>query len=373
MDKGSLIGMVLLDLQKAFDTVDHSILLMELEALGLSQDIIRWFHSYLFDRQQLVDVSGTFSSCAGIRCGVPQGSILGPLLLLIYVNDMSGAINNKLLLYADDSAIVVADKQISTIETILENELGTVSDWLIDNKLSLHLGKTESILFGSKQKLKATSNLNMECKGTVIEPREKVKYLGAVLEQTLTVESIANSVLQKANARLKFLYRKQKFLNLHIKKLLIMSLIQCHFDYACSFWYPGLSKLLKNRLQITQNKIVRFVLKLDPRSHVGNEEFKSLGWLPVHRRVDQIILNHVFKINTGKSADYMHEHFIPASSIHSYGTRFRENGCFVIPKVKSFGNKSFAYNACNLWNNLPNHTRQIQEAHKFKAAVKTYI
>lgn len=119
MDKGNLIGMVLLDLQKAFDTVDHSILLMKLEALGLSQDIIRWFHSYLSDRQQLVDVSGTFSSCAGIRCGVPQGSILGPLLFLIYVNDMSGAITNKLLLYADDSAILVADKQISTIETIL--------------------------------------------------------------------------------------------------------------------------------------------------------------------------------------------------------------------------------------------------------------
>ena len=120
--------MVLLDLHKAFDTVDHSILLMKLEALGLSQDIIRWFHSYLSDRQQLVDVSGTFSSCAGIRCGVPQGSILGPLVFLIYVNDMSEAINNKRLLYADDSAILVADKQISTIETILENELGTVSD-----------------------------------------------------------------------------------------------------------------------------------------------------------------------------------------------------------------------------------------------------
>ena len=94
MDKGNLIGMVLLDLQKAFDTVDHSILLMKLEAPSLSQDIIRWFHSYLSDRQQLVDVSGTFSSCAGIRCGVPQGSILGPLLFLIHVNDMSGAINN---------------------------------------------------------------------------------------------------------------------------------------------------------------------------------------------------------------------------------------------------------------------------------------
>ena len=103
MDKGHLIGMVLLDLQKAFDTVDHGILLMKMEALVFSQDVIRWFRSYLSDRRQLVDLSGTLSSSAAISCGVPQGSILGPLLFLIYVNDMSGAVNHKLLLYADDS------------------------------------------------------------------------------------------------------------------------------------------------------------------------------------------------------------------------------------------------------------------------------
>ena len=91
-----------------------------------------------------------------------------------------------------------------------------------------------------------------------------------------------------------------------------MSLIQCHFGYACSFWYPGFSKLLINRLQITQNKMVRFVLKLDPRSHIGLhvDKFKSLGWLPVSKRVDQIILNHIFKIKSGTSPDYMGEHFI---------------------------------------------------------------
>ena len=92
-----------------------------------------------------------------------------------------------------------------------------------------------------------------------------------------------------------------------------MSLIQCHFDYACSFWLIGISKLLKNRLQVTQNKIIRFVLKMDPRSHVGANEFKSIGWLPVSRRVDQIILNHVFEIKCGQSAQYMAEHFIQGS------------------------------------------------------------
>ena len=123
MDQGHFVGMVLLDLQKAFYTVDHGILLMKLKALGLSQDVSKWFQSYLSDRQQLVDVSGTLSSHANISCGVPQGSILGPLLFLIYVNDMSGAVCNKLLLYADDSAILVADKCLSNIETVLQNEL----------------------------------------------------------------------------------------------------------------------------------------------------------------------------------------------------------------------------------------------------------
>ena len=152
-----------------------------------------------------------------------------------------------------------------------------------------------------------------------------------------------------------------------------MSLIQCHFDYACSFWYPGLSKVLKNKLQVTQNKIIRFVLNMDSRAHVGSEVFKSLGWLPVSKRVDQIILNHVFKVKSGQSPDYMVEHFIQASSIHSYGTRFRETGCFSIPKVKGFGKKSFGYNGCVLWNELLGDIRNLQRYPNFKVAVKKFL
>ena len=107
-----------------------------------------------------------------------------------------------------------------------------------------------------------------------------------MLEQCLSGANMATSVIQKANARLKFLYRKRKFLNLTTKKLLALSLIQCHFDYACSFWYPGLSKVLKNKLQVTQNKIIQYVLTMDSRALVGSEVFESLGWLPVSKRVD---------------------------------------------------------------------------------------
>ena len=163
---------------------------------------------------------------------------------------------------------------------------------------------------------------------------------------------MATSVIQKANARLKFLYRKRIFFNLTTKKLLVMSLLQCHFNYACSFWYLGLSKVLK-KLQVTQNKSIWLVINMDSRAHVGSEVFKSLGWLPVSKKVNQIILNHVFKVKSGQSSDYMVEHFIRASSIHSYRTRFRETGCFSIPIVKRFGKKSFGYNGCVLLERAP--------------------
>lgn len=157
-----------------------------------------------------------------------------------------------------------------------------VSDWLVDNKLSLHLGKTESMLFGSKPNLKKESCLNISCNGSTIQHTDSVKYLGATLDQSLSFEKM--SVIKKANARLKFLYRKQKLLSLYTKKMLIMSLIQCHFDYACSIWYYGIAQNLKNRLQVTQNKIIRFVLRLDQRSHIYTEYFSQLGWLPVEKK-----------------------------------------------------------------------------------------
>ena len=112
-----------------------------------------------------------------------------------------------------------------------------------------------------------------------------MKNLCLALEQCLFGAYMATSVIQKANARLKFLYRKRGFLNLTTNKLLVMSLIQCHFDFACSLWYPGLSKILKNNLQVTQNQIIWFVLNMDSRAHVGSDVFKSLGWLPVSKRV----------------------------------------------------------------------------------------
>ena len=136
--------MVVIDLQKAFDTVNHKILLSKLRALGLDQVAIKWIASYLRDRQQIVQIGDTHSDSFYIKCGVPQGSILGPLLFLIYANDMRAAVNCKLLLYADYPALLTSGKDVSEIECVLGRELESFSEWLEENSccLSVHLGKT---------------------------------------------------------------------------------------------------------------------------------------------------------------------------------------------------------------------------------------
>ena len=151
-----MTGMILIDLQKAFDTIDHDVLLQKLYAIGFSKHTVNWFQSYLFNRSFLVNVGNNFSQPASVSCDVPQDSILGPLLFLVYVNDMLQAAKYDLFLYADDTCLVCQHKDINKIENQLNEDFCNICDWFVDNKLSIHFGqdKTKSILFASKFKRK---------------------------------------------------------------------------------------------------------------------------------------------------------------------------------------------------------------------------
>ena len=175
----------------------------------------------------------------GITYGVPDGSILGPLLFLLYINDMSAAVKCKLLLYADDSVLLAAGKDIVEIEATLSSELESVNDWLMNNKLSLHLGKTQSIVFGTKKHLCKCNTVNIVCNGNVTESKSTVTYLSVTLDQSLSGDVIASDVLSKTSNKLTFLYRNARKVNKKTKTLLVSSLIQCNFDYTCSAWYSG--------------------------------------------------------------------------------------------------------------------------------------
>ena len=157
-ESGLHTGMILFDLQKAFDTIDHEILINKLEFLGFSRNVILWFKSYLSNRKFKVNLNKIFSEPGKLLCGVPQGSILGPLLFLLYINDMPQAVKCELLLYADDTCLIFQHNDIKEIEIQLNKNFSLICDWFVDNKLSIHFGedKTESILFSSKRKVKTS-------------------------------------------------------------------------------------------------------------------------------------------------------------------------------------------------------------------------
>jgi len=369
MDNGLYTGVVLIDLQKAFDTVDHTILSHKLSALGANSSALNWFKSYLYDRKQYVEINGEKSALGDITCGVPQGSILGPLLFTVYVNDMIDSVNCDLFLYADDSALVVSHKDPAVIQETLRLELEGLSTWLEENKLSLHLGKTESILFASNPKLSKCKSLKINCNGVDITSTNTVKYLGVQIDQNMSGTSMGNSVVKRINSRIKFLYRKQIYLNRKIRIMLSSALVLPIFDYACTSWYNGQCKKIKTKLQTAQNKLVRFILGFHSRQSVGCNELKSLKWLDVSRRVQYLSLSIMFNIHHKTAPAYLCN-IVPVS--HSHNTR-RSNSCYVIPMAKSQGCKTFIICAIKLWNSLPNVIKMLESKSIFKTKCKCHL
>ena len=210
---------------------------------------------------------------------------------------MPQAVASNLFLYADDSCIVYQHKELAKIEERLTEDFASICDWFVDNKLSIHFGedKTKSILFTTKNKCRNIGSLNIKYGNIDIKQYSRVTYLGCVLDENLSGESMALHVLNKVSTKLKFLYRKNEFLSAPLRRLLCNALIQPHFDYASSAWYINLNKKYKAKLQIMQNKCIRFCLKLDKKTHVGLNEFEKLNWLPVEERFNQSLCVSVFK------------------------------------------------------------------------------
>ena len=282
---------------------------------------------------------------------------------------MVQSVSCDLFLYADDSALVVSGKNLLSIEASLSTNLESLSMWLEENKLSLHLGKTESILFASNHKLKHKNALSITCGGISINSTNSVKYLGVHLDQNMSFSSFGTTVIKKINAKVKFLFRIRSFLATRERKMLCSALIQSNFDYACNSWYRGLPVSLKCKLQTSQNKIVRYVMGYGTTKHIDVNDFIKLKWLNVPKRVEYLTLNLMYSIFNQTAPSYLCD--IPLVS-HRHNTR-QSNFSFVIPTIKTQGSKTLMYNGIKLWNDLPNSIKLCESKSVFKCKIKVYL
>ena len=204
-DSGLFTGMILIDLQKAFHTIDHNMLLLRMSSLGFSHEIIDWYKLYLFSRKFHVNVHDKFSTSADLRCGVPQGSILGPLLFLLYINDMPQAVDCDLFLYAADTCLLFQHKGLERVKKELTNNLLNICDWFVDNKLRIDFreDETKSILFPTKSRKRKTGTSDIQYGDVKVKQYPKVTYLGCELDESFLGEAMALKVINKINGRLK--------------------------------------------------------------------------------------------------------------------------------------------------------------------------
>ena len=189
VENGLINGVIFIDLKKAFDTINHKILLRKLASYGIDHRALKWFDSNLRDHQQKCVVNGELSGACAVTCGVPQGSLIGRLLFLIYINDLPYCLGKALpRMYADNTSISIAASSLPELESALNTELANLHEWLNVNKLSLNITKTELMLIGLRQRLAATigHSLTVQIKGHDIDRVPHTKSLGVNIDQNLS-------------------------------------------------------------------------------------------------------------------------------------------------------------------------------------------
>ena len=309
--KGLLTGVMFLDLKKAFDTVDIPLMLCRLEALGIKNTELLWFQNYLTDRKQKVSINGQVSDPLPINYGVPQGSVLGPLLFIVYINDLQHQIkHSKITLYADDTAIFFAAKDIKIIQKRLQEDLSLAHSWLGLSKLTLNTSKTKCMVFGSRQRLSHGNELKISIDNKQLEQVDSFKYLGVWFDSTLTWSTHVSNACSKISQRLGVIGRIRSCLPQETAKMLVQAMILPVFDYGDVVW-SSCSNTLLDRLQRLHNRAGKLILKCPFRT-ASVEVRKQLHWTSIRDRQNFHICNMTYKCFNNlvppylQNSDYMH-------------------------------------------------------------------
>ena len=351
LEKGDTVIGVFLDFSKACDTVDHDILLKKMEHYGIRGCALSWFKSYLANRKQFVTYNGVSSTTKNIRCGVPQGSILGPLLFLIYINDLYSACKHTTaILFADDSNLFKSGTDINAMERDINDELRNISVWLKVNKLSLNVDKTYYMILSRKKTERKNKTLRIN--EQMISEVRKIKFLGVMLDNKVNWKDHINYISGKVSRGIGMILKARRYLTKKALMTLYYSFIYPYLTY-CNHIRGSTYQTNLMKLQKLQNRIIRIICNTNRRDHV-RPLYKATGLLQLGDINKYLTCRFMFRVCNNHVPRVFHSFFKRNREFHNYETRTANH--FHVPPVRTdLAKTGIRYRGATLWNAILDH------------------
>ena len=379
LDKGKSVILLLLDLKAAFDTVNHSMLITRLAPrFGIGGKALAWFKSYLSSRSQFVRIDDSTSKSYDLLCGVPQGSILGPLLYSLYtapLADIARRHNLDFHFYADDSQLyVVFDPSCAwdteTAKCKIEACVLEMYSWLLSNRLMLSKDKTKLAIISSRFRSRSAIN-SVFVSDELIHPSSHVSNLGVVFDEGFLFDKHISSTCKAAFYHLRNIAHIRRYLGDSCLKTVVHALVMSRLDYCNSVLY-GLPSYQITRLQHVQNAAARLTMRIQKFDHI-TPILISLHWLPIEARISFKILLLTYKILNGLAPGYLSD--LISAYKPSRALRSAHKNLLAVPrtKLKTFGDRCFSVASPILWNGLPSSIKLSPSVPVFKKRLKTHF
>ena len=386
LDKDEVVMLLLLDLSAAFDTLDIDIMVSRLEnRFRITGNVLKWIKSYLTDRKQSVCIKGAMSEPKTLKCGVPQGSVLGPILFTAYTSplgDIATSHGVNLHCYADDTQPYLSFKPVNPMaEDMAVERLSSfvqeIRAWMLSNKLKLNDDKTMFLLLGRPSKLEKV-NLSTFRVGDADIPRsDYATNLGSMWDSEMSMERHVNNICKSGFFQLRKISHLRKYLDSKATETIVHAFVSSKIDY-CNSLLNGIPNYLVERVQRLQNAAVRMVCRLQKFDHV-TQSLITLHWLPIKQRIMFKTLLLTFKAMNGMAPEYLSELLIKYEQDYNLrsitDTQSYDNFLLRIPrtKLKCCGDRAFSVVAPTLWNDLPYSLRSIDDVDDFKKNLKTHL
>ena len=365
-----LIG-IFFDLSKAFDCIDHNILINKLYFYGIRGVALDMIKSYLTNRKQFVNIDNCSSSYLDILLGVPQGSVLGPLLFLLYVNDLPNASDIlSFILFADDTNLFLASNDPTRVGYLLNSELEKVNSWFLTNKLLINFSKTNYMIFKPRNRIIDENLINIYINNNEINRVTNVKFLGIKIDNKLTWKDHVNEISQKISSVIGIMNRLKFILPIPILNNLYNTMILPYLSYCNIIWGNCASYLLQ-KLLLLQKRALRVITKSPYLAHT-EILFHKLNILNIYDLHSYFVASFMYSYLKNDLPNIFNDFFTLNRDIHRHATRNSNN--FYVPNFRyNFSRSMIKYKGAVVWNALPNELQTISSLSIFKRKYKSYL